>query len=131
MERPAELGLGQPADLGEDVVLDLPTGDGGDLDEAAGLLAGVRQSHEQDAAQRLGQPITSTNRGSSLAATSSSAKNAFPSDRRAIDSTSAGPSRSPAIAPSISTSSSRSNRARSIRSTRGWRSASASQAVSG
>ena len=51
------LGLGQPAHLGEDLVIDLAAGDGGDLDEAAGALRGGRQVDQQDAAQRLGEAL--------------------------------------------------------------------------
>ena len=65
------------------------------------------------------------------AATSSSAKKALPSDRRAMESTQHGGGRRADDPVSNSTSSERSNRERSTRSTRGWRSASASQAVSG
>ena len=87
---PPQVGLGQPADLGEELVLDLagrprprsrrdgrrpPTGrPGGPAGHRAASRAGGR-----------GSP-----RGSSTAATSSSAKNALPSERRAIESTSAG-----------------------------------------
>ena len=69
--------------------------------------------------------------GSSAAAASSSAKNALPSDRRAIESTRAAPAarrRSRSAARPVRR---RSNRPRSIRSTRGWRSVSASHAVNG
>ena len=68
---------------------------------------------------------------SSTPASSSSAKNAFPSDRRAIESTRGAAGGAPRIAVSNAVRSSRSNRRRSIRSHRACRSASASQAVSG
>ena len=50
------------ADLGEEVVFDLPAGHRGDLDQPAGVLGAGRQADLEDAAQGLGQALTTAAR---------------------------------------------------------------------
>ena len=62
-EARGELRAGQAADLGKDVVPDLAPGHGRDLDQVAGVLLGLTQPDEQDAAQGVRQAIAGTDRG--------------------------------------------------------------------
>ena len=61
-QRQAQLDVRQPADLGKEVVFDLPAGDGGDLDQPAGGLRAGREADLEDAAQGLGQALTAAAR---------------------------------------------------------------------
>ncbi len=55
-----ELGVGQSADLCEDVVADLASCDRRDLDEVGGRLRGRCQSNQEHPAKRVGQAVSGT-----------------------------------------------------------------------
>ena len=56
-QRQAQVVFRHPADLGEEVVFDLPAGHRGDLDQPAGVLRAGREADLEDAAQGLGQAL--------------------------------------------------------------------------